>query len=328
MKNGLVFGKFMPVHEGHLSLINFAKKNCDTLYVVLCYHRKEVIAGEIRLKWMQEALSNYSNIGLLPFEYDNDELPDTSESSVEVSNIWAKAFKKILPQVDVVFTSEEYGNYLADAMQILHIFFDKYRTQIPVSGSLIRSNPFKYWELICSVARPYFVKKIAILGSESTGKSTLTMKLANYYNIVYVEEAGRKIVEKTEYCTPGDLYQIATAHAKEITKQISKANKLLFIDTDLNITKSYSSFLFKRPMSVCQWQEEANESDLYFFLETDCPYFQDGTRLDKEQRETLSLSHKKTLLENRINYISINGNREDRLNRVIEIINAKYFFND
>lgn len=325
MKNGLVFGKFMPVHEGHLSLIKFAEKNCDSLYVVLCHHGKEMIPGVIRLNWIRKTLSNSINIQLLSFEYDENELPDTSVSSVVVATLWANAFKKLLPQVNVVFTSEEYGDYLAEAMKISHICYDRDRIQIPVSGSAIRLNPFKYWEFICKAARTHFVKKVAILGSESTGKSKLTARLAKYYNTVYVEEAAREIVEITKLCTPEDLDQVATTHANNIINQISKANKLLFLDTDLNITKSYSLFLFNQELNATSRQEQANKCDLYFFLETDCPFVQDGTRLDKEQREKLSSSHKNTLYKKRINYIPINGNWEDRFKKAIEIINQKYF---
>ena len=326
MKNGLVFGKFMPLHEGHLSLISFGSKNCDTLNVVLCYHQKEIIAGEHRLQWLSKAIAKLTNVNLVSFEYDENVLPDTSVSSVGVSNIWANAFKKLLPQTDVVFTSEDYGVYVAKAMQIAYICFDKNRTKVPVSGSAIRANPFIYWDYICSEARPYFVKKIAILGSESTGKSILTERLANYYNTTYISEAGREIVEKTELCNPEDLERIATAHAKNIIKQISRANRLLFLDTDLNITRSYSSFLFNRDLKVTAWQEDANKSDLCLFLETDCPYVQDGTRLNKQLREKLSISHKNALEKNLINYIAIHGDWADRFNKAREIINQKYFY--
>lgn len=325
MKNGLVFGKFMPPHKGHLSLINFASKNCGTLYVVLCYHNKEIIPGDIRFRWLKQALSKHTNIHLVSFEYNQEELSDTSVSSVEASSIWAKAFKELLPQIDVVFTSENYGDYVAEAMQIEHIPFDKNRTEIPVSGSEIRTNPFKHWDQICAEACPYYVKKIAILGSESTGKSVLAERLAAYYNTIFVAEAAREIVAKTEVCSPENLIQIATTHAKNIIEQISKANQLLFLDTDLNITKSYSSFLFQDELKVASWQEDANKSDLYFFLETDCPYIQDGKRINKDEREKLSLSHKKMLEKSRINYISLNGNWEDRFQKAREIINQKYF---
>ena len=325
MKNGLIFGKFMPLHNGHISLINFGLENCDTLHILLCYHQKEKIPGHIRLKWLKKTFAKYKNVELVSFEYNENELPDTSVSSITVSDIWANIFKKLLPKTDVLFTSEEYGDYVAEAMKIKHICFDKNRTEIPISGNAIRTNPFKHWSFLCAAARPYFVRKISISGSESTGKSMLTKRLASYYNTVYVAEAGREIVEKSELCKPEDLDQIALTHAKNITKQILKANKLLFIDTDLNITKSYSSFLFNRELNVASWQEEVNKSDLYFFLETDCPYVQDGTRLNKGQREKLSLSHKKILEKNRIHYFTISGSWEDRFKKATEIINKKYF---
>jgi HTH-type transcriptional repressor of NAD biosynthesis genes len=325
MKNGLVFGKFMPLHKGHLSLINFALKNCDTLNVVLCHHPNEKIPYEIRFRSLQNELSAFKNVNLISYQYNSEELPDTSISSVSVSNLWGAAFKELLPQTDVVFTSEEYGDYLAKAMKIEHISFDKDRIQIHVSGSLIRANPFKHWDYICNEAKLYFVKKISILGSESTGKSVLTKRLAHFYNTLYVSEAGREIVEKTELCKPDDLIQIISVHAKNIIDQTQKANKLLFIDTDLNITQSYSSFLFHKNLKVASWQKEANKSDLYFFLETDCPFIQDGTRLDREQREALSLSHKKILANNHIQYFSLTGNWEDRFEKAREIIDAEFF---
>jgi HTH-type transcriptional repressor of NAD biosynthesis genes len=328
MKNGLVFGKFMPLHKGHLSLINFALKNCDRLNVVLCHHNKEKIPAEIRLRSLQNELSIFENVNLISFQYNNEELPDTSVSSVSASNLWAMAFKKLLPETDVVFTSEKYGDYLAKAMKIEHICFDEHRIEMPVSGSLIRKNPFKYWDYICKEARPFFVKKISILGSESTGKSVLTKRLANYYKTLYVPEAAREILEKTALCRPEDLLQITATHAKNIIDQSLKANKLLFIDTDLNITKSYSSFLFHRELQVDSWQEKANKSDLYLFLETDCPYIQDGTRLDQQQRENLNLSHKRILETSHIQYIQIRGNWEERFEKAKKIIEANFFTDD
>lgn len=324
MKNGFVFGKFMPLHAGHLSLINFAVKNCDILFVVLCYTKQEIIPGELRLQWLKKALLKHRNISVIPFEYDQKELPNTSISSRTVSVIWAKTFKDLLPHVDVVFTSEDYGDYVAEVMCIEHICYDKHRVQTSISGSKIRKRPFRYWNYISNEAKQYFVKKVSILGSESTGKSILTERLATHYNTVYVSEAGREIVEKTELCTLKNLNEIASIHAKNIISEVPRSNKLLFLDTDLNITKSYCSFLFKQKLNLELWQEEGNKSDLCIFLETDCPFVQDGTRLNMKLREDLNVSHKRTLSENHINYISITGTWEDRFNKACNIINRKF----
>ena len=67
-------------------------------------------------------------------------------------------------------------------MHAKHISFDEQRNIYSISGSLIRESPFKYWDFISATAKPYFIKKIILLGSESTGKSFLTERLANFFN--------------------------------------------------------------------------------------------------------------------------------------------------
>jgi HTH-type transcriptional repressor of NAD biosynthesis genes len=323
MKKGLVFGKFMPLHVGHLALIDFAAKHCDLLYVVLCHTNKESISGSVRQKWLSEALEKRKNTVLISFPYSEEELPNTSVSSMHVSQLWSDTFCKLVGDVDVLFTSEDYGDYVAKFMGISHILFDKARTLKPVSSTNIRKNPMGCWEFIAEEARPYFVKKIAILGSESTGKSTLTEKLAAYYQTNFVPEVGRAIVERTEECRFEDLRKIAELHAKEILVKTSQANRLLFIDTDLNITKSYSSFLFNRELSVLPWIEEANKCYLYLFLETDCPYVQDGTRISENQRNDLSRCHKRILDENGVRYITVGGSWEQRFVAACKIVDEK-----
>jgi len=323
MKRGLVFGKFMPLHVGHLALIDFATKHCDVLYVILCQTDKEPIGGSIRQQWLKKALEKRRSAMLIPFCYDEHELPNTSVASLQVSQLWSEAFRKLVGDVDVLFTSEDYGDYVAKFLGITHILFDKTRTLNPISSTEIRKNPCEFWEFIAEEARPYFVKKIAILGSESTGKSTLTEKLAEHYQTDFVSEAGRDIVGKTEECRFDDLSKIAELHAHKILTKTAHANKLLFIDTDLNITKSYSSFLFNRKLEVPPWIEEVNRSDLYLFLETDCPYVQDGTRTSEGQRNALSLSHKKILDKNGINYVTIGGTWEQRFMAACAIVDEQ-----
>jgi len=320
MKKGLVFGKFMPLHKGHLALVEFAASKCDLLYVVICYTGNEEIPGTIRKQWLYAALEKYKNVIPVPFQYSENELPNSSAYSPHASQLWSQAFKKLVPEVNVVFTSEEYGEHVANLMGADHVSFDKTRSLNPVSGTGIRKDPFEYWDFIAEPARYYFVKKIVVLGSESTGKSTLAESLAAHYNTVFVSEAGREIVEKTEECSFNDLTKISELHAKKISEQISVANKLLFIDTDINITRSYASFLFNKKLPVSPWIEEMNAADLHLFLETDCPFVQDGTRISEVQRNHLSISHKKCLDEKGIKYFSITGNWEQRFRTSCEIV--------
>lgn len=325
MKTGFVFGKFMPLHLGHLSLIEFASKNCSKLYVILCYNSEEEIPGVFRERWLKQALEKYENIILISFCYNQEELSNSSISSRETSKLWGNVYKKLVPHADVVFTSEEYGDYLSEFMGVEHMSFDKRRAKNSISASAIRNDPFYYWDFIADEAKPFFVKKVAIVGTESTGKSILSGKLADHFKTAFVPEAGREIVEISGECTIEQLHQVSKLHAERIENEISNANKLLFLDTDLNITKSYSLFLFNQELDVDPWIEKANECDLYLFSETDAPYIQDGTRFSKEQRDNLSLSHKKMLEKNGEKYISLSGTWDDRFHAACNIIKEKYF---
>ncbi|MEO7983003.1 MAG: AAA family ATPase, partial [Bacteroidota bacterium] len=278
-----------------------------------------------RKQWLQQELEKYGNISIISFPYNEDELPNTSESSRAVSEKWAMALKPIVADAEIVFTSESYGDYLAEYMGITHIYFDKARTLFPVAGSQITRDPFTYWDFIAGAAKPFFVKKIAVLGSESTGKSTMAEKLAAHFDTVFVPEMARSIIEKTNECTFKHLEEIALLHAKKIGSMTGSANKLLFLDTDINITKSYSAFLFRQQLIADTWIEEVNKSDLYLFLEPDCPFIQDGTRLNEDERNKLSLFHKEQLSNNNIDFTSVSGSWNDRYDSAVDIIKKKYF---
>ena len=325
MKKGLVFGKFMPLHTGHLALINFALQHCDHLYIIICYTDKEPIDGIIRKQWLYELFENKSHVTLVSFQYDDNELPNTSVSSRHDSELWARAFKSLVPDATIVFTSEDYGDYLADYMGLKHYIFDKSRSIVPVSATEIRETPFLYWNYIADEAKSWFVKKITLAGTKSTGKSVLTERLAKYFNTSFVPEMGREIIEKTNECTPADLYKIADIHAKAIQSKISTANKLLFVDTDLIITKSYSQFLFGKELIVESWIEEVNKFDLYLFMEPDCEFIQDGTRLSANERNALSDHHKVFFEKAGVHVFSINGDWDERYKQAVHTVEQIFF---
>jgi HTH-type transcriptional repressor of NAD biosynthesis genes len=324
MKKGLVLGKFMPLHEGHLALINFAQENCDHLVVLLCYTPSETIPATLRKSWLSEIFKNNSKLDIISFQYNEKELPNTSVSSLETSFKWAMFLKSNFPDIKIFFSSEEYGGFIAKFLNIEHKMFDEMRFKIPISSTQIRHNPFAYWQFIPEIVRPFYVKKIAILGSESTGKSTLTKKLAQYFKTTYVPEMAREIVEHTNECSIVDLIKIAELHAKAIASKVKSANKLLFIDTDLNITKSYALFLFNCELKVDNWIEEINQMDLYFFLDDDCPFVQDGTRLSELERNNLSAFHKSFLYKKQVNIINISGDWSERFHKVVAHISTHF----
>lgn len=320
MPKGLVFGKFYPFHKGHEALIDFALANSDTLIVLVCASDQEHIPGKIRKNWIEKHYQNHPNIQIQLFEYQESELPNSSESSKEISAIWAKVFQEIVPSVDVIFSSEPYGEFVAEVMQIQFQNFDLGRIQVPISATQIRENPFQYWDFLPQVVQPYFVKKIVLLGTESTGKTTLTEKLANAFQTNFVLEQARQIEKVTDDFTFEDLQTVVQIQTEAIQKAQENSNKFLFIDTNLLITLSYAQFLFGKKLEVSKDIHQANQADIYFYLDKDAPFIQDGTRLSENDRNQLNASHLKTLEEYQINYHLIQGNWAERFEKMKEIV--------
>jgi HTH-type transcriptional repressor of NAD biosynthesis genes len=318
-KIGLIIGKFMPYHVGHEALIRFGQQNCDHLYVLLCVNKDEPIAGKIRLRWLLDSFKNDLDIEVRITDID---LPIVPYSSKLISKMWGEQLIKMFPDVNIIFTSERYGDFMAEYMGVEHKIFDNDRIEFFVSGTKIRNHPFVYWNYIPDHVKPYFVKKVCICGTESTGKSVLTEKLAKRFHTNYVQEWGREICGKTNECTRENIIEIGKAHAEDINKKIVTSNKILFSDTDLNTTKMYSYFLFNDIPVFENWIEEANRFDLYVFLENDAPYIQDGTRLEKNKRDELRDYHYDYLISKGYNVKIVTGHdwgiRYEKAVRIIE----------
>ena len=124
------------------------------------------------------------------------------------------------------------------------VLVDRKRTFMSISGAQIRENPFRYWESIPTEVKPFFVRTVAILGGELSGKSTLVNKLANIFNTTSAWEYGRDYVSShlggdeiaLQY---SDYDKIALGHAQYIDFAVKYANKVAFIDTDFVTTQAF-----------------------------------------------------------------------------------------
>jgi HTH-type transcriptional regulator, transcriptional repressor of NAD biosynthesis genes len=302
MTKAFVFGKFMPFHNGHRAMIEYAAEHCDELIVLPCISDKESISGKMRKKWIEQTFKWNSRIKVKLFNYKESELPNTSVSSNEVSKIWSEKFKKILADVNLLVTSEPYGELVASFMNIRHLNFDISRTQVPVSATKIRNNPFEYWDFLPDAVKPYYQRKVVILGTESSGKTTLAEYLSTNFNAALVREMGRALIPNSEKFEISDLKRVAAAHQKETAEAIQSLKPLIVMDTDIHITQSYAFYKFGQYLDLPKQWYRTQKADLYLFLPAETPYVQDGSRLSKAERNELGLCHSVTLEKFGIGY--------------------------
>ncbi len=121
---GFVFGKFYPLHKGHLALIEFALSQCHQLNIIVCCSNKELIPSSVRASWINASIPDKQRIRIIEYDYEEENLPNTSITSRDVSAAWSDVFKVLLPDAELVVTSEPYGDLVAEFMQIQHKMFD------------------------------------------------------------------------------------------------------------------------------------------------------------------------------------------------------------
>ena len=321
MIKAFVFGKFLPFHKGHEGMIRFALTKCDLLTVLVCSSDMENIPGNLRVNWIENTFHHEKKVEVRLFEYKESELPNSSESSMIISQIWAAIFSRQLPGYSLLVTSEPYGSFVAGFMNIRHIPFDLPKMLFPVSATSIRNNLFANWQYLPGSVKPYYAIKVVVLGTESTGKTTMTEKLAKHFGCSLVSEAGREVVENSNDFVFEDLEIIAKEHASRIDKAVAGEHPLIIIDTDIHITKSYAHFTFNKELPADAEIMQSNNAALYLYLNNDVPYVQDGTRLSETDRNFLDLSHRNVLADHRVSITEITGNWNIRFETAVECIN-------
>lgn len=321
MKKGFILGKFYPFHKGHEALARKALAYCDSLTILVTKEVRETISGELRADWVRQVFADEPRVSVKLLHYDESELPNSSVSSRDISRIWARKLKEIFPTESLIFTSEPYGDYVAEYMGIAHIFVPQ---QGEVRATLVRANPYKMWQSIPDAVKPYYQRKVVILGTESVGKTTLATQLARHYAAALALEAGRDLIPNSAKMSLEDLQNVAVGHAQYIRAALSELRPLTIIDTDVHITQSYARFCLGENLTVGDEIMQANKADLYLYLRADVAFVQDGTRMPQVERDGLDASHRAVLAEANINFCEIGGNYSERFLQAIACIDAEF----
>jgi NadR type nicotinamide-nucleotide adenylyltransferase len=166
------------------------------------------------------------------------------------------------------------------------------------------------------------VKRIVIVGAESTGKTILCEQLAKHYNTVHVPEYARIYFEEHDinnYDT-SDLEIIAKKQLELESEYLLKANRFLFCDTSLITIKIWSNHKFNKVPSFITESIKSNDYDLSLISNNDVPWVADSQRRNADLREHLFKSNKHELQKLNVDYKIIKGIGEDRLKNTITLI--------
>ena len=326
---GMYGGSFNPLHLGHVDCIIQAANMCRELYIVLSVgHNRQEIDARVRYRWLYQLTKHIGNVTIIMLE----DSAETKEAYTE--EYWQGDAEKVKAQVgkpiDVVFCGSDYdeNSFWNKCYPESKLFIFK-RNEI--SSTELRKAPYKHFEWLPNIVKPYYVKKVLLMGSESTGKSTLTINLANRFNTNYIDEAGREISERSGtdlLMLSEDFTEILLQHKLNEIKAVESSNKVLFIDTDALVTQFYMSFLddpgIEKNRALSDAIDALNRYDLILFLEPDVEFVQDGDRSEviRDDRKKYSDRIKELLRSHGKQFVSVSGSYQERYEIAVRAVES------
>jgi len=175
------------------------------------------------------------------------------------------------------------------------------------------------------------VKKIVIIGPESTGKSTLCKQLAEHYNTIWVEEYAREYLVKngTEYSYES-LFDIAKGQVEREqlavnnwqlanNYKIANLKSPVFIDTDMYVMKVWCEFVFEKCHHWILNRIVERKNDLYLLCNIDLPWVKDELREypDLVNRQKLYRHYKDIMVNQTVPWVDISGNYKERFEKAV-----------
>ncbi|WP_186755766.1 AAA family ATPase [Echinicola salinicaeni] len=167
------------------------------------------------------------------------------------------------------------------------------------------------------------LKKVVIIGPESTGKSTLSEALAKHYGVPWVPEYAREYIESLDRTYHyEDLLEIARGQVQLEDTKAQEAKELLFCDTDLHVIQVWSEHKFRKTSPWVIEEIQKRNYDLYLLTDIDIPWQEDPQREHPEpdMRQFFYDWYERLLLGTGVPVVKISGDLEERLDKSIVAI--------
>lgn len=317
---GLTLGKFAPLHKGHQLMIETALQEVDELIVVIYDTEVTPIPLHIRAGWIRKL---YPAVRVIeawdgPDGYSNEREHEIREEQYILGLLNGE-------QVTHFYSSEFYGEHMSLALGAVDRRVDEKRTIVPISATMIRSNPYKHREFLSDVVYRDLIAKIVFVGAMSTGKSTITEALASRYQTTFASEYGRDYWAEHQVDRRIGLAafdEIAAGHIEREEQALLEANRYLFVDTNAITTYMYAlDYHGLAPELLTRLAlENAQRYDLFFLCDDDIPYDDTWDRSGDQKRHIFHKQIVADLKVRRIPYITLRGSLEERMKRVDEVL--------
>lgn len=318
---GLTLGKYAPLTKGHMYVFDEALKQCDKL-IVLVYDAPSTTNIPLykRANWIRML---YPQIEVIEGHNSPEVVGNTN--GIKLLHEHYVKYKVPCKNINKFFSSEFYGKHMSDFLGCENIVVDRDRNVIPISSTMVRSNPLKYKKFVDPIVYRDLIKNVVFVGAPSTGKTTLCSLLANEYNTVWQPEYGREYWAKNQIdrrLTIEQLVEIAKGHIEREEESLQHSNKFLFTDTNAITTYLFSKYYHGRvhlDLKLLAMKAETRY-DHVFLCDTDIPYDNTWDRSGEANRQDFQSWFIDELFIRKIPFTLISGTLQQRIQSVRNIL--------
>lgn len=172
---------------------------------------------------------------------------------------------------------------------------------------------------------PAELVRICVVGPESTGKTTLAQRLAEWTDTEWVSEGSRDYAERTPRpLTVDDVGPIAREHIRLADAAAERARArgsgLLVLDTDLVSTVVYARHYYGMVPAWVERAERRRRASLYLLCDVDVPWVPDGIRDRPTDREAMHGLFANALARRHAKVMRVSGGWEERWTSALDAV--------
>jgi len=210
---------------------------------------------------------------------------------------------------------------MSRALHAVNRLVDPDRQIIPVSGSQIRQDPFRWRQTLHPLVYRDLITNVVFVGAPSTGKTTLAARMAEELDTLWMPEYGREYWERNQVdrrLSLQQLVEIAEGHLQQEEVLMAEANRYLFVDTNATTTFIFSHHYHGHaaPRLVELAEQAARRYDIVFLCDTDIPFDDTWDRSGDSNRQVMQKQIVSDLVLRRIPYFVVRGDLEERVDTV------------
>ncbi|MBL1225598.1 AAA family ATPase [Enterococcus sp. BWR-S5] len=265
---GVFFGTWAPMHIGHISAVHQAKRLCDGVILAVSGYDGDRgdqigLSLEKRFRYTRETFKEDELIAV--DKIDETAIPRYPQGWLPWLEMLETVISKNCEASEMTITifvgEKEYVEKLNELRPTWKVVLID-RQLLPISATLIRENPLKYWQKIARPFRRHFSKNILIAGSASGGKTTLVKDLARSYGSPFSLEYARHYQQKynvlDEELNAKDYVYLLANQYRQTSNEIEGTanNGLVFADTNSTVTKAYMDWYLTADEQEAQSKEK------------------------------------------------------------------------